>query len=499
MLKPFFCRAAPQAYALGLRLAAPQVRVPGLRLAAPPARSLVLAMLSAVLVSGCASFSQDGGFDAIQSATQSRIQKDVVWSRDDTSRSQTQARVDALLAQPPLAVDDAVQIALLNNPGLQATFQSLGIAEADWVQARTLPNPGLTAGRLTRGSEVEWDGVLHLFLMQMLTMPMRGQIEQHLFEKTRSEVTLEVLRLAAETRKAFFTAVAADETARYMQQAMDAAEAGAELGRRMAKAGNWSKLKQAREQAFYADTVLARARAEQARVQSRERLVRLLGLENGARLTLPQRLPDLPATLPALPDIEQQALDQRLDLQMQRQAAEALADNLGLTRRTRFVNVLELGLVYSDSNVLPTQRGFELTFELPLFDWGQARVARAEAIYMQTVQRAAAMAVDARSQVRETYAAYRSQYDTARYYRDEVVPLQKSISEENLLRYNGMLIGVFELLADARTQIGSVNNAIVAQRDFWLAQSELQMVLMGPPGTPTVATVSPASVAADGH
>lgn len=468
------------------------------RMNAPPFTLRTLALLSAALLGGCANFSPDGGFDAIQATTQSHIQKDVVWARDDASRKQSQARVDTLLAQP-LAADDAVQIALLNNPGLQATFHTLGIAEADWVQAQTLPNPGVTVGRLTRGSEVEWDSALHLFVLQMLTMPMRSQIEQRLFEKTRTEVTLAVLQLAAETRKAYFIAVAADETARYMRQAMEAAEAGAELGRRMAQVGNWSTLKQAREQAFYTDTVLTLARAEQAHVQAHERLIRLLGLENGARLTLPERLPDLPATPPALPDVEQQALDQRLDLQMQRQAAAALADNLGLTRSTRLINVLELGLIHSDSNEQATQRGFELSFELPLFDWGQARVARAESIYMQTVQHTAAMAIDARSQVRETYAAYRSQYDIARHYRDEVVPLQKHISEENMLRYNGMLIGVFELLADARTQIGSVNDAIVAQRDFWLAQSDMQMALIGPSGKTTVTSVSSAPAPAGSH
>jgi hypothetical protein len=99
-------------------------------------RALSLTVLSAALLGGCASFSQDGGFDAIQTATQSRIQKDVVWSRDDATRRQSQARIDALLAQP-LSADDAVQIALLNNPGLQAAFNTLGIAEADWVSARS--------------------------------------------------------------------------------------------------------------------------------------------------------------------------------------------------------------------------------------------------------------------------------------------------------------------------------------------------------------------------
>jgi len=74
-----------------------------------------------------------------------------------------------------------------------------------------------------------------------------------------------------------------------------------------------------------------------------------------------------------------------------------------------------------------------------------------------------------------------------------VVPLKQRISEENLLRYNGMLIGVFALLADARAQIASVNAAIEAQRDFWLADADLQMALVGTPGKTMIAarTVQP--------
>ena len=138
--------------------------------------------------------------------------------------------------------------------------------------------------------------------------------------------------------------------------------------------------------------------------------------------------------------------------------------------------------------------------ELPLFDWGSARVARAENVYMQAVHRAAETAVNARSEVREAYTAYRSAYDVACFQRDEVVQLHQRIAEENVLRYNGMLIGVFELLADTRTQIDSVNAAIEAMRDFWLAQADLDMALIGksnlsaPPG----ATMAP-EAAAGGH
>ena len=460
-------------------------------------RPLVLALLSVFLLGGCASFSPDGGFGALESTTRSQIQKDVVWSRDDDSRKIVEERVAALLAQP-LSVDDAVQVALLNNSGLQAALNTLGIAEADWVSAQRLPNLGFSIGRFARGSEVEWEYGLHVSLVRLLTMPMRADIEQRLFEQTRLDLSLEVLRLAAETRKAWVTAVAANETVEVMQRAMQAAEAGAELARRMAEAGNWSKLKQAREHAFYADTALALARAEQARLQARERLVRLLGVSDPSAMQLPTRLPELPAALAPLPAVEQQAMASRLDLQMVRLQAEALAKNLGLTRNTRVINVLELGFEYNTSNEEPTQRGYEISFELPLFDWGESRVVAAESRYRQALERARQTAVDARSEVREAHALLLSQYAVARHVRDEVLPLKKRISEETLLRYNGMFISVFDLLADARSQLATVNTAIETQRDFWLAEADLQMALVGKPDLRPIASAGMAAAEGGG-
>jgi outer membrane protein TolC len=287
---------------------------------------------------------------------------------------------------------------------------------------------------------------------------------------------------------------------------MEAAEAGAELARRMAAIGNFNKLQLAREQSFYADAALALARAEQAQLGSRERLTRLLGLWGAqAAFQLPERLPDLPVAPRELPQIESLALEQRLDVQGARLGIEQTARQLGLTRATRFVNVFEFGLVRNSSNEGPVQTGWEIGFEIPLFDWGDARVARAEGVYRQAVARAAAIAIDARSEVREAYGAYRTAYDIARHQRDERVPLARRISDENLLRYNGMLIGVFELLADARTQIATVNAAIDAQRDFWLAQADLDMALLGKPGLDAAAAVAagagkaPAAAGDPGH
>jgi outer membrane protein TolC len=171
----------------------------------------------------------------------------------------------------------------------------------------------------------------------------------------------------------------------------------------------------------------------------------------------------------------------RLDIRAAKRDTERLAGSLGLTRATRFINVLELGPAATKEDPEPWKRGFEVSLQLPIFDWGGARAAKAEAIYMQALHRVAETAVNARSEVREAYSAYHAAYDTAKRYRDEIMPLRKKIAEENMLRYNGMLIGVFELLADAREQVGAVITYIEALRDFWLSESDLQAAFNGPP------------------
>jgi outer membrane protein TolC len=449
--------------------------------AGPQARraSLSSVLMAAALLGGCASFSTDGGLAPVQEIVTERLGKDVRWARSQADVDTIEARVAELLSTP-MTVDDAVQIALLNNRGLQARFQDLGITEAEVVQAGRLPNPGFSFGRLKQGDEREIERSLHFNLARLLVLPMVTQLEARRFEQVKRDVAMEVLSLAADTRKAYFQAVAAEEAVRYLRQVKQAAEASAELARRMEQAGNFNKLARAREQSFYADAALGLARADQLQRASRERLIRLLGLWGAqVQFRLPERLPDLPGEPGDQPDIERAAMSQRLDIQAAKLGVEQTARNLGLTRTTRFVNVLELGLVRNSFNDAPRQTGWEISLELPLFDWGGARVARAEAIYMQALHRAAQTAVNARSEVREAYGNYRAAYDIARHHRDEIVPLKKRISEEQLLRYNGMLIGVFELLADARSQIVSVNAYIESLRDFWLAQAELDMALIG--------------------
>jgi outer membrane protein TolC len=266
----------------------------------------------------------------------------------------------------------------------------------------------------------------------------------------------------------------------------------------MAAAGNFSKLDQAREQVFYGETSAQLARARQSALAARERLTQLMGLwGEDIRFKLPDRLPDLPKSPREIADIESLALKQRLDVQGAMKEAENIAASLGLTRATGFISVFEVGYQRNSETGLPRQTGYEIEIRLPIFDWGSARYARAEYTYMQAVNRAADTAVRARSEVREAYNAYRTAYDLAKHYRDEIVPLRKRISDENVLRYNGMLISVFELLADARSQIASVNAYIEALRDFWLAEANLALALTGKSPAAMAMTSSATSSAGD--
>lgn len=443
-------------------------------------RLFKLMVLSASLaLSGCATFSKDGGVEGVKASTAEYIKQELAWPKTEAEQQQVAARVDELLAQN-IDVEHAVQIALLNNKSLQASFYALGISEADVVQAGRLPNPKFSMLYARNNGDYKIEQALTFNIFSLFTMPKMLEIERRNFEKAKLTVVADVLELAHLTRLAYFNAVAANERVRYSQQVKESAEASAELAKRMLKAGNWSALELAREQSFYADAMLDEVSAKYAQTSSNEVLARLLGVA-AEQLTLENRLPDLPASIAALQPFEKSAFEHRLDLQAMRMETQSLAKQLGLTKTTRLINVLEIG----PARVLEGRRGdsykngVDISFELPLFDWGSAKVARAEAIYMQAVNRTAQTAINAQSEIREAYSRYRSSYTIAKHYHDEIVPLRKKVLDENQLRYNGMLVSPFELFANARAQVVSVNAYIEKLNEFWLAETALQMALIG--------------------
>ena len=461
-----------------------------------------VAAIVALALAGCATFSPDGGRNEVERLAAERIGPPARVLAQASDTAAQRAATNARLAEP-LSAESAIEVALLNQPALQMRLAELGLAEADFVQAGRLRNPVFAYSNKRHADVVEIERAVLINVAALVMMPLALDIGERRFAQAKLVAAADVVQTAGAVRQGWIRAIAAQERLAYDEQVMRAAEAASELARRMAEVGNFSKLAQLREQSFYADAAAALARSRHNALVERERLARLLGLpDGGGAFRLPPRLPDLPASALQEGISEQVAMDRRLDVRLATAEAESIARSLGLTRTTRFINVLEVGYANTSATGESRADGYEIELELPLFDFGDAKLARAETRYRQALAGVADVAVTARSEVREAYSAYRTAFDLAKHYRDEIVPLRRQISDEMLLRYNGMLTGVFELLADARVQAATVAAAIDATRDFWLAESALQLALAGRStgATPNLGRANaPAAPPADGH
>jgi len=441
-------------------------------------------LTSAALLSGCAWFSPDNGMNAVSDITARDIGKDAAAIRNPHDAREAQAIVAQLLGRP-LTTNAAVQIALLNNRGLQASYNELAIAEAQRVGASLPPSPTFSLFRVSGSVETEMERQLVIDVIALAALPAASEIATTRFHQAQLRAAEDTLRIAAQTRRAFYRAVAARELVEYLTQARAAAETSAKFAHGLGETGAMNKLDQTREQAFYAEVTAQLATAREVAASEREALVRLMGLwGDDIKFKLPTALPSLPIRVKNLAGIEQEAVGRRVDLQISRLDTEALARSYGLTKATRFISIFDAGpadKTIIDKQLRETLRepGFALQLQVPLFDFGEVRLREAEATYMRAVNRLLDRAVTVRSEARDAYRAYRSSYDIAMHYRREVLPLRKIISDETLLRYNAMLIDVFGLLAEARQRISVNLAAIDAQRAFWLATVDLNTAVMG--------------------
>jgi outer membrane protein TolC len=466
------------------------------------ARQGIAAALTALLLGGCAGIDFEAGAQAVRALTAPQLGTLQMHRIESAAEREAAAQRSRALLARELDGAAAVELALLNHRGLQAALAELRIAAADVAQAAAPPNPVLGLARIKGGGEVEIERGLHWAIGRLLTLPQARRAALAHEEQQRLQTAAQVLATAAQARRAWVQAVAAEELRVQAERAMDAAAASAELARRMAQVGNFNRLQRVREQRFGAEAALDLARAESQAAAAREALVRALGLwgDQLALLKLPSRLPPLPGEPADRAELERIAIEQRLDLRAARAAAEAAEAALGSQRLAALAAGTSLGLEWAQAKMpgeaAERHRKIELGIELPVFDAGTARIARSQAVRDQAQHRLAELAVEARSEVRSAHAAWRHAWDIARHHRDELLPLQAAIAEENLLRYNGMLIGVFELLADARSQIVAVQRAIEATRDYWLAEIDLDAALVGKPLLAALSTTGMAAPAA---
>jgi outer membrane protein TolC len=457
-------------------------------------KSMVL-VVATLGLSGCASYNLNQGLDRVNRNASSFTQGELSLAKSKEERDKRLAATTQLLAKP-VGQKEAVQLLLANSPAFQALLAQNWAEAANAAQSGRISNPTFAFESVVTGSESELNRFFSFGLLDLITLPQRSAIADYRVEQAQIRMTSEVVDQVTRVRQAWVRAVAAEQSYRYAGQVLASAEASAELARRMESVGNFNKLTRARHQAFYADAATQMATAKQVAVSRKEELVRLLGLDDAQtkQIVLPERLPSLPKQPMSPEDVAKQVNQERLDVQQAKAALNAAAKAQGLNRVTSLTDIelsVRRGSV-SDSSTssYSSRRGYEVGVKLPIFDWGDLQRDAMNAQTLAAANQLEATVRAAGSSLRENYAAYRTAYDISRHYKDEVIPLRKVISEENVLRYNGMLIGVFELLADSRDQMGAVIAAIAAEQQFWLADAALQATLIGRPTSIGVAAIS---------
>lgn len=471
----------------------------------------IAALAAPLLISACVTAGEGpddplAGFQTVSARAAAVTGKETVWVQSSAEARALGERVSALVRGKTIGPDLAVQVALLNNKGLQAAYAEVGMSSADVWQESLLVNPRVSVGvmGINAGRTVETAVVSNI--LALMTRPKRMAIADARFRQAQLKAAEATLRFAADTRRAWIEAVASWEKVAYLNRAQAAADAASALAEKLGQTGAFTKTGQAREHVFYAELAGQTAEARMQARMAKEALTRLMGLwGHDIDYQVPNALPSLPANPLARKDIEALALRNRVDLEIAKLELEALALSYGLTEATRYVSDLELmtGVEIereeedgeTKTNVVVNA---ELEFVIPIFDSGRARMRKAELAYMQAANLLAERAVNVRSEARSAYDGYRSTHDIARHYRANVIPLRTIIEEESLLTYNGMITNTFELLADARAKVNSIMLSLNAKRQFWLADVNLGTAVYGGGGSAPAGTGAETAAADDG-
>jgi len=430
-----------------------------------------------VALTGCAHVDPNPAFRELANTVHLRTGKRVQWNRGSAEDAQAQAAVASLLRRP-LTADSAVQVALLNNHNLQATYEELGIAQAELVEAGLLKNPVFYFERRLPGQAAEIDLVQEF--VDILLLPLRKRIAAAQFEAAKLRVGHEILTTAAEVRAAFYEHQGDQQLVDLRKTVADATERSAETALKMHEAGNLRDLDLASEQATHAQTKIELAKAQASAVASRERLNKLMGAFGAqTNWTVASRLSELPGNEVSTAQLESRAIQQRLDLAAARQQFVAEARTRGIARAEAILQGAQIGSHYEHEIEPRHSSGPSVSVPIPIFNQGQPASARASAKMRQAEQRYLALAADIRSDVRAARDKMLLSRRQVEYFKSTALPTRTRVTEESQLEYNAMQIGPFQLLQAKQEEVKTGAESVEALRDYWVARAELEKAVGG--------------------
>jgi cobalt-zinc-cadmium efflux system outer membrane protein len=436
--------------------------------------TLVFLGIASSAFSGCASVSAKREFKDVQKQIESRTQSNIQW-QSSVNNEEINRQVQSIL-ENPLTADDAVQVAVMNNPSLQAVFEELGIAKADLVQAGLLKNPSLHGfirrpnhdGETNREFEVKQD------ILSILTLPLRRTLASQQLEQVKYRVGQAVLKLDSEVRAGYYTLQSAKQMYAMEEKIFKAAQSAVALAERQLKAGNINDLVfTGHKMALYqAKMELTQKDAEV--IEVRENLARLMGLSGyDMAWDIPEDLPYVSKEETSLKELESKALTMNFDLAAARQEIKVMQKAVSISRM-EIIPDIEAGFNTEKESDGGELSGPVFEVEVPLFDQNQSLVARAKAQLRQSEKRLETLENEILAEVRSKHAKLMAVKNSVETYKNTVLPLHAQFIDSLQEHYNFMLVGVYDLLDAKREEVGAIHKFLENLKEYWVIRSELE-------------------------
>lgn len=383
------------------------------------------------------------------------------------------------LAQP-LTADLAVRMAMLRSPQLQEQYAELGLARADVLEAIQIANPRLGASRLSLedGAGEQLTYGLSAPLIDLLVLPSRIRLARLENQRARYQIASAILDVSLDVEAAWYGYVGAAQVAEMRAAVAEALDVSADLSQRYFDAGNITELQLNRELAAASSARIDAARAKVEARMARLELNTLIGLRGsetewnaGVVLPLPVATEDDPA------ELRRMAETSSLTLLAARQETEITASAASVTRNFRLLGDTAIGFEREEEIDGSNIRGPTLDLELPIFNQGQARVARADAQLRLSRARLARIELLSGNGIDLAAERVRVLSDIVRIHRDSLVPQREIVTVRSQEEQNFMLIGVFDVIQAKTQEYDAYQSYLEAVRDYWLARIDLMRLV----------------------
>jgi outer membrane protein, heavy metal efflux system len=430
------------------------------------------ALATLLLAQGCVA--ENAGYGDVRRVVSDRTGHDVRWNHLDGTPSNERTKK---LLEKPLTANSAVQLALLNNPELQARFEDLGIARAGMVQALRVPNPSAGAALHFHEDSPDIDLEVLQELSGFFFLPSRGAAGRAEVEAASLGVAGAVMDLTLEVRLRYYQHVAARQIVELDRTVLQATKASYDAAKALHDAGNLTDLDLANQRSLYEEARLDALTAEGNETSTRERLRAALGIWN-REFRVGGRLPKPPAEELSTLDSEQKAVNRSLDISMAKKRYEAAARRANVERARGWIPEIKAG-VSAERSDGDWGLGPAVELEVPLFYQGQGEVARARAEMRRAASVAASLGTEIRASTRVAAARLVAARDRALYIERELLPLRARIVNETERQYNAMSSNLFQLLTAKRSQVSAARTYVSALLEYWTARAELEQLLAG--------------------